>query len=303
MTKNVFLLLFALGAIGGAVLSWLQHEELVRLRAQLGDPNEGPLLRNHVAELEQQKSDLQRQIAAFAQLTRVAPRPPAAPAARNKPADAASSGPARGTPIFRLDGPKLDAVIAYRYSALLNRLNLPAAEADQLKKLLTERQQSTMDAVNAGTQQGLDLPALRQAVAAAQADLDTQIGALLGDAAYAQYQQYTQTTPQRNTIGQFQSILAETPVPLTADQTSQLIQILAQTQLPDDGGNVARLVYGGMDFHSRISDQTISAAAALLSPPQLLVLQKLQQQQGPSPATPTPSSLVQQLQLPGSSGP
>jgi hypothetical protein len=303
MTKNFFLLLFAVGAIGGAVLAWLQHEELVRLRAQLGDPNEGPKLRSHLTELEQQKADLQRQVAAFAQLTRIAPRPAAAPAAKSKPADAAASGPARGTPTFHLDGPKLDAVIAYRYSALFSRLNLPPAQAAQLKQLLTERQQTTMDAVNAGTQQGLDLPALRQAVAAAQADTDTQIGALLGAAAYAQYQQYTQTTAQRNTIAQFQSFLADTPVPVTADQASQLIQILAQTQLPDDGGNVARLVYGGMDFHSRISDQTISAAAAVLSPPQLLVLQKLQQQQGPSPATPTPSSLVQQFQLPGSSGP
>jgi hypothetical protein len=55
--------------------------------------------------------------------------------------------------------------------------------------------------------------------------------------------------------------------------------IIAQTQEPDNGGGFGRAVYGGMDWRSRITPDTITAASSVLNETQQQALQEMLQQQ------------------------
>ena len=147
--------------------------------------------------------------------------------------------------------------------------------------------------MQAAREQGLtprtDPDEFQQAIAQAQAAVDSQIQAELGAAGFAQYQQYQQTLPQRNTANQLQQSLSYTSTPLSDDQANQLIQILAQTAPADSGsggnrngfffaaGNVN--IMAGAGGAGQITDQAISQAQTVLSAPQVQALQQLQQQQ------------------------
>jgi hypothetical protein len=56
-----------------------------------------------------------------------------------------------------------------------------------------------------------------------------------------------------------------------------MIQLLAQTQVPDGGGSLLRQINGGINVRSQPSDQTVNQAAGLLSQGQLQMLQLMQQ--------------------------
>jgi hypothetical protein len=56
--------------------------------------------------------------------------------------------------------------------------------------------------------------------------------------------------------------------------------VLVQTGAVIGGGGLGSLLSGNMNTHARIADQTITAAASILSPAQVQLLQQLQQEQG-----------------------
>jgi RNA polymerase-binding transcription factor DksA len=177
------------------------------------------------------------------------------------------------------------------YAPLFKALNLSPQQLEQFKNLMVQRQQAAMDAVQAAREQGInprsDPAAFQQAVAQAQATVDSQIQATLGDAGYAQYQQYQATLPQRNTVNQLEQSLSYTATPLTGDQASQLVQILAQAapspgSASGQGNPMAALFPGGGPMGgggAGITEQAVTLAQGVLSAPQLQALQQLQQQQ------------------------
>jgi hypothetical protein len=179
-----------------------------------------------------------------------------------------------------------------------------------------DKQTVPMDVMSAASQQGLDMmkdgPALRQSMLDAQAEVDAQIKTLLGDQGYAEYQNYQQTLPQRGIANRLQQSLSYTSTPLSDDQASQLIQILAQNpganpmaKLGGDatysgntvvfsgrgaavgGGATTTVTVGGPGIvlggaalgGGLISDAAVTQAQTILSPPQVQALQQLQHMQ------------------------
>jgi hypothetical protein len=196
-----------------------------------------------------------------------------------------------------------------RYASLFKSLQLSPADLDKFKNLLVEKQASVMDVMAAARAQGLDprdnRDQVRQLVQDAQNDVDANIHATLGDAAYAQYQNFESTLPQRNTVNQLSQRLSYSADPLTDSQSQQLVQIMADSSTP--GGNtsvratgaaVRALVGGGggpggLGGTTPITDDTINRAQSVLSTQQLTALQALQQEQQAS------AQLMQQMRRPG----
>jgi hypothetical protein len=145
----------------------------------------------------------------------------------------------------------------------------------------------------AARDQGLDPrtdpEGFRKLVASTQAELDTNLKAVIGDDAFTQYQQYQQTQPQRNVLSQLQQSLSYTEAPLTDAQSTQLMQIIAATSTtptggggpPDGGGGRGGPMGGGGGTGPTavITTETIAQAQTVLSAAQLQVLQQLQQTQ------------------------
>jgi hypothetical protein len=287
-TRSYLVLFFALTTVGTLVLAYKQYVEIVTLRAQLSDPTAG--LQKQLADAQSQV----RQLRAELDAAKTRSRPGAA-------AETAADEPGRNfrarqqtmganiqklfnDPTFlKLSAIEQKAQLDFRYAALFKELNLSAAQVDQLKNLLVQKQQAQSDALQAARDQGMnfrnDPQALRQAVSDAQASIDDQIKSTLGDAGFAQYQQYDQTGLERNVVNRLQQSLSYTAAPLTDDQSRQLVQILAQNQSAGTAGSGAAALPGGAGPAPAITDQILSQAAGLLSPAQLQALQQVQAQQ------------------------
>jgi hypothetical protein len=190
------------------------------------------------------------------------------------------------------------AALDPRYAALFKAMNLPAAQLDKFKTLLLEKQSVTQDVMAAAREQGLDprtdREGVRKLVASAQAEIDANLKAVVGDEAFAQYQQFEQTQPQRAVLGQLQQSLSYTDAPLTDLQSTQLLQILAATATQTAGGGGppeggfgggrggpmgGGSGVGGIGPAAVITTETIAQAQTVLNTTQLTALQQLQQTQ------------------------
>ncbi|HWA27299.1 MAG TPA: hypothetical protein VG734_16720 [Lacunisphaera sp.] len=177
-----------------------------------------------------------------------------------------------------------------RYAALFKQLNLPPDQLQKFQQLLLDKQSTMRDVITAMRSQGL-MPGpdsrdqIRTLVQNANAEIDSQIQATLGSAAYAQYQTYEQTQPQRNTVDRVQQRLSYSSQPLTDQQAASLVNIMAQEAQAaqaagngNGGGNRRGFAFGG-GGGAPITDQTIQQASSILSPAQLTTLQELQVEQ------------------------
>jgi hypothetical protein len=180
------------------------------------------------------------------------------------------------------------AALDNRYAALFKQLNLSPADLDKFKSLLVEKQSAIMDVMAAARAQGLDPQANRDQIQAliqsTQADVDSSIRAQLGDAAYAQYQGYEQTLPQRNVVDQLNTRLSYSATPLSDTQSAQLVQILSDTAAPANGNAAnnpvrALLGNGGNGGTARITDAAVAQAQTVLDAQQTAALQSLQAEQ------------------------
>jgi RNA polymerase sigma factor (sigma-70 family) len=172
------------------------------------------------------------------------------------------------------------ATLEGRYAALFKELGLDAGRLDKFKNLLAAKRQAAEDAMDALLKQGVNpnqnMEATRGAVAAAQASVNAQIKEELGDDGYAHYQRYEATLPQRNTIEQLGQLLSPTIAPLTGEQFDRMVTLLEKSHEPEGKGGPGRLMDGNLNYHSKISAQTIAMAADVLTPPQVEMLQHLQ---------------------------
>ncbi len=304
--KNLVVILLALLLLGGGVLAWNQYQELVRLRIAVGSASDRADLQRRLTDAERRLRAMQDQLAAARARTGAALADAAAAGddgAAPAPDRGRRGGPGGGRfgqlqalmnnpQMQKLAAIQMKAALDNRYAALFKALNLPAAQLDQLKDLLVQKQQAQQDARQAAMQQGLnprtDPQAYQEAIAAAQGTVDDQIKTALGDSGFAQYQQYQQTLPERGTVSQIQQTLSYSSTPLTDDQANQLVQILAQTApAATNGGGGGRGGFGGgggpfgggQGATTPITNQTITAAQTILSGSQLQALQQIQQQQ------------------------
>jgi hypothetical protein len=292
--RNYLIVLFALTTLAGTGLAWMQYQELVKLRAELLDPDERTDLQKRLADAQKRVRDLEDQLVAL----RGRGAPDRGEEADNRAGNQNPWAGRRNNFMALMNDPRIQKLMAIQqkgqldahYAALFKSLNLTPQQLDQFKNLLVQKQQALMDAVAAAREQGIsprtDPEAFGQAVADAQAAVDAQIQSALGDAGYAQYQQYTQTLPDRNTVTQLQQALSYTATPLSDDQANQMIQLLANTAAQRSGNGTAGTpgggmgaIFGGGNQSAQISDDTITQSSGVLSGPQQQALQQLQVQQ------------------------
>lgn len=205
-----------------------------------------------------------------------------------------------GGPFGRLmammDNPEVQRLMAMqqrgaldsRYAALFKSLNLTPAQLEQFKNLLVEKRTSLADVMAAARSQGLNgrenRDEIRALVQNAQSEIDASIRSAIGEAAYAQYQSFEQTQPERNVASQLQQRLSYSDSPLTDSQVEQLVQLLSTTtdrNVPTASSVRAagsRIGFGG-NSGALITDQTITQATTVLSASQAQALQQLQQEQ------------------------
>jgi hypothetical protein len=297
--KNYLIFLLAVLAIAGGALAWSQHLQNLELGAHVADPAERADLEARNKALLDQNKGLQAQIGALqeqiltltaqvqeaADQKKMAALMPGAESAGTNVAAPAMAGqqPAANDAPVPVTPLQLRAMVDQRYAALISKLNLTPEQAEQFKNLIALKMQSASDAATAlvptDPATRPNLPLIRQTVANIETNAVAQIQAQFGDAAATQYKQYQQTFPQRNTIDQLAASLKTGQTPLTDDQAAQMLDILTQTAPPMPRGGVGTILSGGMNYHSRITPQALTAAAGVLSSEQLAALQQIQKQQ------------------------
>jgi RNA polymerase sigma factor (sigma-70 family) len=143
----------------------------------------------------------------------------------------------------RLTGLQQRASVERRYAALFEALGLTAEQREQAATLLVERANAASGAVEGAMLRGPltpdragDLAAeLTALVGDRAAEVDSRLRQLLGEDAFARYQDYQATLPQRSLAEQLASRLASTGSPLTGTQIDQLVHGLAAATPADAG--------------------------------------------------------------------
>jgi hypothetical protein len=294
--KNYLLLFLLLSTLGAGALAWQQYQELIALRASTLNNDERADLQKRLWAAEKRKHELEASLAARNR----------GPAAEGGDASGPEGGPAGGgrggnrnnmanTFLAMMDKPEIQKLMAIqqkaaldaRYATLFKNLNLSPAQLEQFKNLLVEKQAAMTDALAAARAQGInprtDPDDFQKLVSSAQADADANIKSNLGDAAYAQYQQYQQTLPQRNVVNQLAQSLSYTSTPLTPDQTEQMVSLLAANTPASNNSatnNIRANVATGFGFGggqtSPVTNDAITQASSVLAPAQVTALQQLQ---------------------------
>jgi hypothetical protein len=324
----------ALTTIGGAVLGWNQYQELVELRAAALDKSERADWQKRVWDLEKSNRELSDQLAALRAENGDVDGAIAAAGERPVPRDRGGRGGPEGrgprggaftnqAAIARdlLAKPEIQAflnqqrksAVEERYSALIKKLNLPPDQAERLKTLLGERQNTAQDVLTAALEQGVDprtdREGLRKLMQSARDDVDNSIKSLLGESGFDSLKNYEQTMPQRNLVDQINRRLAVNGEPMNPVQMEQLVDILAANAPPRPtptangdggpggrgfgpgfggrgdiaGGGVAGAALGAvLDGGVRgpiVTAAAVNQAQGILSQSQLAALQQVQQQQ------------------------
>jgi len=170
-----------------------------------------------------------------------------------------------------------------RYAALFKSLGLPPEQLERFQQLLLDKQNTARDTFTAMRSQGLTPSRetgdqMRALIQNANAEIDNQIRAELGDAVFAQYQAYEQTQPQRALVDRVQQRLSYTSTPLSDQQAANLVTILAQAS-PTATDPANRNFGPRAGGSAPITDAVIAQAQTVLSAPQLTALQQLQREQ------------------------
>jgi hypothetical protein len=200
------------------------------------------------------------------------------------------------------------ANLSIQYASFFRNAGLSAEQADAVTTLLANRQSVMQDVMAAALASGVqpDQQSLQSLVRDQQAQIDAQLKTTMGDAAYAQYETYQATLPRRQEVASYQQQLTLAGVPMDAAQSEALIAALGPSS---NNGGAQNTVLGGafgganvMTFNTagaaaggvggainlrvgagggtaNISANNLAAAATVLTPTQVQVLQATQQSQ------------------------
>ena len=308
MSPRLTTVLLSVALLGCGTFAYEWHSRLESLQSELeGLKSERERLRSQIAELETARKNAAEKAATAHEAD--------APEARRPGRAGFTASPDGGPPenwrgggpgrfMAMMDNPEAQRLMAIqqkagldpRYASLFRALNLSPADLEKFKNLLVERQTTVMDAMTAARAQGLTGPenrdAIRQVVANAQAEVDNTIRSTLGDAAFAQYQTYEQTLPERNVVSQLQQRLSYSSAPLSDEQSNQIIALLAAAAPqpvpgsgPSNAAVAAALNPGGGPGPLRngggvpITDAVIAGSQGILNSTQIAALTQLQQEQ------------------------
>ena len=297
--QNLLIAVLLLTTITTGAIAWKQHQELAELRAAALNRDERADWQKRLWATEKKRAELETQVAAF---QKKEDAPAEAPVDDRAPETAPNNARRNGPRNFMamMDRPEVQRMVALqqkasldaRYSALFKNLALTPEQLEKFKDLLVEKRTAMMDVMAAARGEGIsprtDRESFDKLVAGAQADIDATIRATLGEAGFAQYDNFEKTVPQRAVVSQLEQRLSYSSTPLTPQQSDQMIAILAATTSskpnpsPVPAGVVA---FGNATFGpaggtgSRITDTTINQALGVLAAPQIDALRQLQQEQ------------------------
>ncbi|MEO6004809.1 MAG: hypothetical protein ABIZ04_23310 [Opitutus sp.] len=298
--KNYAILFLTLTTLTGATIAWRQFLELEKLRATALTTDERADWQKRLWATEKRRTELEKEVATL-QPKDAGPTLTPEAASADEPRGNRRGGP--GNFMAMMERPEVQRMLAMQqkagldgnYSALFKNLSLTPEQLDKFKDLLVEKRTAVMDVMSAARQQGInprsDPEAFQKLVAGAQSDIDASIRATLGDAGFAQYENFEKTMPQRAVVSQLEQRLSYSSTPLTPQQSDQMIAILAATAhartntsgaptpLTALGNGVAATFGGGTGSGSRITDNSINQALGVLAAPQVDALKQLQQEQ------------------------
>jgi len=242
--RNYLLFFLALATLGGAILAWNQHLEIIKLNAALQEKDLDAQLHQH--EFESKLATAQAKASAKA-----------AKHADEASQDSSDDQRPRGrfgnmrammndpdfVKIMALQQKaRLDSSYGPLFKQLTQQFNLSPAQLAAFQNLLAEKQNAARDAIAAARDQGVtDRAEIGALVGQSNADIDQQIQATLGPGGYTQYQGYEQTLPERNTVNQIQQSLSYTNTPLTGQQAQELLQYLVDNNASPNNSNPTSL--------------------------------------------------------------
>jgi ribosomal protein L12E/L44/L45/RPP1/RPP2 len=195
------------------------------------------------------------------------------------------------------------ANLSVQYAPFFRNSGLSGEQADAVTTLLANRQSVMQDVMAAAMASGVqpDAQTLQTLVRDQQAQIDAQLKTTMGDAVFSQYETYQATLPRRQEVASYQQQLTMAGVPMDAAQSEALISALGPSATPDRGqtmiipaaglGGGANVMTfnagaggGGVNIRvgggtSNISANNLTAAATVLTPTQMQVLQATQQSQ------------------------
>jgi hypothetical protein len=314
--KSLPVIFMSLLVVGLSVLAWVQHGELNELRGKYPETlSKLEKTEHQLSGSEANLKELEKQLEEARHPVLVAKTDANLPGANGKAAGGDDMAFLSGMAAF-MDKPALQramvqqqkAQVDRRFKKLFAQMNLPPEQMEKFQKLLVEREATAMDSMMIAMQHGLnpmrDGAEIQKLVADSQAESDAQIKTLLGDTAYAQYQDYRNTEPQRNTVAQLQQNLGFTDAPLNQSQAAQLTQLLVEAHPPGNTGSnpVAGPRGQARVGSSSITTEVVDRSRSFLNPAQVDGLIELKQQQETAAAL--RASLPAGMGLaPGSRGP
>jgi hypothetical protein len=116
------------------------------------------------------------------------------------------------------------------YGPLVKQLGLSPEAADKFKDMMADNALKASDKVGSlfGGQSSANPSDLAASAAADQKSAEDEMKAFLGDAGFAQYQDYQQTVADRMQLAAFKQQTAGTDSPLTDQQTDQLLAFMKE---------------------------------------------------------------------------
>jgi hypothetical protein len=291
--RSYLLVFLALTTLGCAILAWNQRLEIIKLNAALQAKDW------EVEHAQQHQDDLE------SKLTALRASEKAAATARPYSADDQRPRGRFGNMQALMDDPKfaqlvdlqekarLDSSYAPLFKQLAQQLGLTPAQITVFQNLLVQKQDAARDVLTAARDQGADHTEINQLITQSNAEIDNQIQSTLGATAFAQYQTYQQTLPERNTVNAIKTSLSYTSAPLSDPQAQQLISVLANNSTKAYNPTSIRALINP-NVTSPITPAVITTAQTFLSPPQIAVLVN---QQAVQQANATIAAAIQPRQM------
>jgi hypothetical protein len=300
--SNVVLAVLSLVTVAIAGFAWHEYRELIDLRAQLADVGDNGALKKRLETANKALKELEGRMAALRGRRGANGDLALEGADADGAANQARRGGRFGAWEAMASNPEFQKLLAIQmkgrvnstYGALFKSLNLSPDQLAQFQGLLADKQQALMDVMQAAREQGInpraDPDGFKALVGQAISQVDASIQQTLGDAGFAQYQQYQQQLPERNVVNTLQQQLGYSQTPLTDDQANQLISLLADNQPQRTGNGTAGTGNGGDTGPgpfallngggtAKVTDSALAQAGGVLSGPQVAALQQIQQQQ------------------------
>jgi predicted component of type VI protein secretion system len=280
--KNYLIGLLIVSTLCLSLIAWSQGRRLIALQGELEQALATPPKPAPVAAAFTATPVAKPGTPAAVEPAPVEAAPPAE--ARQRPRNRSNFAALMADPEFaKAMGLQQRAALDTRYADLFKQLNLSPAELEKFKDLLVERQTARMDVIAAARESGVNprdnREEIRKLTQEAQAEVDANIKAALGETRFDQYQNYETTQPQRTVVAQLDQRLSYTSTPLNSTQSAFLVEALSATNNSSTDQTAGGPAPWNGGDRTTITDDVIQRAKSVLSPDQFAALKQLQLEQ------------------------